>query len=1000
MKKNLLLFMLSLFLLSLCFTNHSRAATTGKLRGQVLDLRTQNPLAGVNVYLENTTFGAATDQNGAFFILNVPPGKYVMRSRMMGYKEVRVENVQVKIDLTTEVNIKMEETVLDAGETVTIVAEKPLIQKDMTGSLVSMAAEDIEKLPVQEVGDVLRLQAGIVDAGGFHIRGGRSGEIAYWVDGIAATDVYSGGMGVQVENSAIKELQVISGTFNAEYGQAMSGIVNIITKEGSPTYRGSIEGFVGDYYSTDDVYQVVEKVNVEKDRNGMITTSSENINPLTKFNPVYNLQGNLSGPVPLLKNRASFFINARYITDCGYLYGNRWFLPHGVAGDSSLVPLNPYQRLTTNVKLTIHPLRSLKLSYTLFYYDELRERTYNNAYKYNPDGTPRYCSNGLTQLLSINHVLSPATFYEIKISHLSRELESYVYEDPYKKPDYLIKVFADEELGRKEYTFDPNTEEGQKRLEQIRQQRLVYFDEWRYVTDPNGPEGYIDPDYSGSLPPYSFNRDGMSHDHLYRTTSYWIGKLDLTSQLNTTHQMKLGFEVRLHDLDYHSFTIRPRVVQGEEVVPYEPDIQSPSSIYNFQYDRSPREFSAYLQDKIELKSLILNIGLRYDYFDGNHVVPTDPTDPNIYDPIKDEHIYKDWVAPEGKLAPKELEAYKAKFEEYTPEERRAFMHTSVDPKWQLSPRIGLAYPITERGVIHLSYGHFFQMPEFRYLYARPDFKILNSGSQTVFGNADLEAQGTVQYEIGLQQQLSDNLAIDVTLFYRDIRNWVGTSTFISTPIPGVEYVVYENKDYSNVRGITLKMERRYANNFSAGLDYSVQFAEGSYSNPQDAFNAAIAQKEPHLALIPLNWDQRHTLNTRFTYNLRDWMISLIATYESGLPYTPTIAQGQEVGSSAAIGWRENSGRRPNNKNVDMLISRDFKLHQLKYTLFANIYNVFDIRDELVVWSDTGSAGYTTTIDPKRISYDEERVSTVEDYIRRPSWFTNPREIQVGLRVSF
>ncbi len=990
----------SLPVLILLWFTVSSAATTGKIRGRVFDAQTGGPLPGANVFIENTTLGAAADADGQYIILNVPPGTYTVTARMMGYVHRRVENVRVKIDLTTEIDYPMQETVLEAGETVTITAERPLVQKDMTGSMASVSSDDIEKLPVQEMSDVLRLQAGIVDAGGFHIRGGRSGEVAYWVDGIAATDVFSGGMGVQVENSAIKELQVISGTFNAEYGQAMSGIVNIVTKEGTPKLRGSIEGFVGDYYSTDNAYRVVDEVEVYQQSNGVTRTRAGEVNPLAEFNPVYNLQGTLSGPLPFFKKKAGFFVNSRYISDNGYLYGSRWFKPHGVPGDSSLVAMNPFQRWSTNAKLTFRPLNGLKLSYTLFYSDATRERSYSNGYKYNPDGTPLSNTRGFTQLLSVNHVLSPSTFYELKVSRLDRDIESYVYENPLAKPDYLIKVFADEETGRREYTFDPGTEDGQRQLQQIKEQRLVYFDEWRYVTDPDGPEGYIDPDYSGALPPYSYNRDGMSHNHMDRSTSYWIGKFDLTSQVNSTHQMKTGLEFRLHELDYHSFTIRPKVVGGEEVVPYEPAIPSLTGVYNFKYNRTPREFSAYIQDKIELQSLILNVGLRYDYFDANHVVPADPSDPNIYDPIKDEHIYKNWVAPLEKLSPKELDAYKAGFEKYTPDERRRFMHTAVDPKWQLSPRIGLAYPITEKGVIHLSYGHFFQMPEFRYLYARPDFKLMNSGTQTVFGNADLEAQGTVQYEIGLQQQLADHLGIDVTLFYRDIRNWVGTSTFISTPIPGVEYVVYENKDYSNVRGITLKMERRYAGNFSAALDYSLQFAEGSYSNPQDAFFAALAKEEPQLALIPLNWDQRHTLSARFTYDLNKWMISAIATYESGLPYTPTIAQGQEVGSSAAVGWRENSGRRPNNKNVDVLVSRDFRISGLTYTVFANIYNVFDIRDELVVWSDTGTAGYTTTIDPKRISYSEDRVSTVEDYIRRPSWLTPPREIQIGLRVSF
>jgi len=567
------------------------------------------------------------------------------------------------------------------------------------------------------------------------------------------------------------------------------------------------------------------------------------------------------------------------------------------------------------------------------------------------------------------------------------------------KPDYLIQVLADEATGREAYTFDPNTPEGAAELDRIREDRLVYFQDFRYITDPEGPEGYIDPNYSGTLPPYSFRRDGMNHSHTYRTTSYWIGKFDLTSQVNRVNQVKAGFEFRSHELAYEQFEIRPKVIGGEEIVPYEPDILPTSSIYHNQYNRKPIEFSAYIQDKVELKSLILNIGLRYDYFDAKYVVPADPSDPNIYDPIKNENIYKDWVAPAQSLAPKEMDAYKSGFDVYTPKERRSFMHNAVGSKSQISPRIGLAYPITDKGIIHLSYGHFLQMPEFRYLYDRPDFKLNNAGSRLVMGNADLEPQSTVQYEIGLQQQFGMNLGLDVTLFYRDIRNWVGTSTFIETPIPSVKYVVYENKDYSNVRGVTVKLERRFDNNFSAGLNYSLQFAEGSYSNPTDAFAAAISQQEPNIALIPLNWDQRHTLNARFSVNIKKWMLSMIGTYNSGLPYTPTIGTGEATGSTAYVGWRENSSRRPTVKNVDLMLSRAFEFGALNYTLFINIYNVFDIRDETNVWSDTGTAGYTTNIQPEKIPYNPLRISTVEDYLARPHWYTSPREVQLGLRIS-
>ncbi len=209
------------------------SGTTGKISGKVVEQSNGEPLIGCNVWIEGTDQGAATDWEGNFYILNVPPGRYTLRASMIGYSAVRMTNIEVNIDLTTTADFSLPTEAI-AGEEVVVVAQRALITKDLTASTSVVNSSTLSALPITEISDVLELQAGFVDG---HLRGGRSGEVAYWIDGVPVTDVYDGNTVVDVNKNAVEEMQVISGAFNAEYGQAMSGIVNIVTKDGSNEFQ-------------------------------------------------------------------------------------------------------------------------------------------------------------------------------------------------------------------------------------------------------------------------------------------------------------------------------------------------------------------------------------------------------------------------------------------------------------------------------------------------------------------------------------------------------------------------------------------------------------------------------------------------------------------------------------------------------------------------------------------------------------------------------------------
>ncbi len=997
------------FMIFLClgFKNNKTvvfAGITGKISGVVKDAETLQPLIGANIILQDTYLGAATDSDGRYTILNVPPGVYKLQAMMMGYKRSVVEDVDVKIDLTTTINVNLELTVLDLAEVVTVVAERPLVQPDMTSSMASVGADEIDKLPVQTVSDVLEIQAGIVrDEDDFHIRGGRANEVAFWVDGVEITDVYKGkSMGTTVEKNAIQELQVVSGTFNAEYGKALSGIVNIITKEGKKNYHGKLSTYAGDYVSNSDIYSVLTRVDTTIDSNtGEVIEIDREENPLSKLNLTLNTDLTLSGPVPFLEDKFSFFINGRYVSRDGYLYGREWFLPQNLPGDSSLVPLKSGYDYSGLGKITWRISPNLKLNYQLMYTKSHDDRDYNqendfdNNFRYIPGGIPQKNSNSMTHLLSWTHTLSTNTFYEVRLLTLFRKRTKYVYENPNTRPHWLVRATIDSV----ETIIDPSTIEGRATLDSIQRAGTGGYD---WLVDPDNPEGYMHRDYSAAPTQFSFFPSGTQNKHENRDYGFWTAKVDLTSQINKTHQLKTGFEFKFHELKMDDFELIPKKIAGgdEEIYPFWPEVPPESSLSRDIYTRKPRELSAYIQDKIELKEMIVNIGLRFDYFDANAVKPTDPTDPNIFNPFRKEHIYKNWIEPEQELSQVEYEAYQRGFTKYTPDERRAFMHTKVDPKVNISPRLGIAYPITDRGIIHFSYGHFLSMPGFKYLYDKADFKLSSSGNRLI-GNANLKPESTVHYELGLQQQFGEDIGMNITMFYKDTRGWVGASALKRTASAAVNYSQYENKDYSNVMGFILDLEKRFSRFMSANVYYAYQMAEGTYSNPDDEYNAVYTdKKEPRVALVPMKWDQRHTLNALVTFRHTGWTLTLIGKYETGQPYTPNIVKSEVFGGSSYIGWRENSERLPTTSSVDLRIFKSIPIEGMNFNLFMVVYNLFDQRGERNVYQDTGTAKYSANIFTDYAGYQPNRIGSYNGFTKRPGWYQPPREIQLGIELEF
>ncbi|MCK5331976.1 MAG: TonB-dependent receptor, partial [Candidatus Marinimicrobia bacterium] len=221
-------------------------ASTGKVTGVVKDTETGSPLPGANIMLEGTIYGTATDMNGVYMILNIPPGTYDLSARMIGYKKMVVKNVRVSVDLTTRQDFILDTEVLQ-GEEVIVEATRPLIKQDVTASRTIQSGEEINAMPVDNYEGAMTTVAGaVVEDGTVHFRGGRTSEIVYLLDNMSMSDPLSGNNDTEVSNFAIEETHIMTGGFSAEYGNAQSGVINVITKDGGSSFDGRIRYFTSD----------------------------------------------------------------------------------------------------------------------------------------------------------------------------------------------------------------------------------------------------------------------------------------------------------------------------------------------------------------------------------------------------------------------------------------------------------------------------------------------------------------------------------------------------------------------------------------------------------------------------------------------------------------------------------------------------------------------------------------------------------------------------------
>jgi outer membrane receptor protein involved in Fe transport len=924
-------------------------AQDGKVRGRVTDRESGDPLIGANVTLTGTTLGAATDLNGDYVVLGVPAGVYTVQVSYIGYQNVTISNVRVSAGLTTTQDFRLASSAIEVAA-LEVVAERPLVQRNTTNTVRLTTTEDIQNLPIRGLQNIVALNAGTVQQNGtLYIRGGRANEVAYYVDGVTATNPLFNSENISVVQEAIEEIQLQSGGFTAEYGGANSAVVRTTLRTGGPAFKATLD------YRTDDF---------AKGGDEFLGTTSQGFRNVvvTLGGPVGSkLRYFVTGQHNYLRNRSVSFIEPFNFTNLvddgltGRPVGSA--LPDVVAVQRNFLPHNQRYDNQGQGTLVYNFSNAIKFRLSGSYQHQRFPLNHSSFYSHFNNlfwtREQRLVTKRGLGSLKLTHLINPTTFYEVNVNYTDRNSKTF---DP---------VFGDDWM-----------KYGDRRAHEAAGEDVS---EWRGLFE--GPIAY------STIFRFTFTHPQTPINSYSKDSQSSLGtSVDFTSQLNKNIELKVGG--RLDRWTMRSYSVgsstgaliylfgtdgsSPRQFADEYVRRVE--LAKAAGIFHYGWDvdgvnkindgpngpQHPVFGSAYVQTKWEYRDLILNMGLRYERIDAKILRPV-----NIEDPAFDKT--NDFI--------KEDELIR------------------TDPYDYLLPRLNFAFPVTANTVFYAQYGKYIQMPNLNDLYrggVRSLSRDVSTQTRSLYGffgqyvGFTAKPERTDQFELGIRQALTDNFAFTVTAFYKDLNDQLrfdrvfadGTGTLAAgTPI----FVGWINNDFGTSKGLEMTLELRRTKRLAARVNYTLSNTRGTGS---DSRSTRVAVSDATISSYPtltynLDYNQAHRgtamLDYRFNHGdggpiLQGVGLNALLTFNSGHnytkinePYNLGQANPWNVGTRATQDPRGrnpvepiNSSTTPWNFNVDLTLDKLVKLSSFNLKFYANVLNLFNTRHIINLYETTGT----------------------------------------------
>ena len=634
----------------------------------------------------------------------------------------------------------------------------------------------------------------------------------------------------------------------------------------------------------------------------------------------------LSGPI--IGNKLTFSLASQFRRDESYL-------PNDDSGGYTLQGKLKYE-ITPDIKL-----------HTSGLYDEREFNSYGGSLRFVPSAINVGNRDGRSLSVQLSHNINSGTFYTLTYGQFKRSSKNH---QPGKMWDPLNRTF-EENAWDPDIDIDPDIAE-------------KYPDKQTAIFMQNQKEGRIRSPAQQAYSDTTYYAAGDNNFWTTRNSTTTILKGDFTSQVTENHQVQTGIEV----LSNHLYNLGTTNYGS-------------SNIYVEYYDVVPTSISLYAQDKMEYEGMIVNIGLRYDRYNPGGGSPEDPFKPLV---LKEDgtFLYTNSEGPEAATllsddnAQEYVSELKGTFDDL-PEVGLPIINSwkKASTKHMIAPRLGISFPITDRAKFHFTYGHYYQMPPADDLYENLNFDM--RGAIRRRGNPDLEPEKTIAYEVGIVQQFTDDLTVDITGFTKDINNLVSS---VHVDITN-DYSYFINDIYGRVQGfeLTIRKWRTSGSPVTGMLSYTYSVAKGKGSSRNLGYLTSYRQQPEVTESHPLSWDQRHIVSAALDIQLPfASAVNFVGRYASGLPYTPN--------PRAPIKPAINSKRYPATYNVDALVSKRSRIGGMTYTFFADIRNIFNTQN------------LNNILDA--VTYDRYGIPLTAQKHTSPASWSSPRLVMVGVSLDF